>query len=163
MQKKYSSWCTENSLTLHGSAAISIPHGAFTERSLPISGSIENDTVPWAEFYQALVAKLGTAKRSQMIFAEHINQSPSNLQNWRKRGSVPLSAMAEIDGLVLEKVDFGIVSGMHKNKVYKRVQELKDEGFTNRETSEILSHEFSRKITINAVKGIRRRSKTVPE
>lgn len=116
-----------------------------------------SDGVPWKEFIERLTAQLGTERRAQTIFSEQTKYTLSSLQHWRKRDCVPQYVVDDIKTIKPEDCDFQTFRGFHKKKFADRLVELSAQRKTLKEMSTILSKEFNRKVTENAIKGARYR------
>jgi hypothetical protein len=111
----------------------------------------------WKTFIDKLAEHLGTARRSQTIFCEQTKYTQSSLQHWRKKDQVPLYVFSEIQTIKKDECDFTNFRGFHKKKFSDRLVELSAQKKSLREMATILSGEFNRKVTENAVKGARYR------
>lgn len=115
------------------------------------------DSVPWKTFVEKLTEHLGTSRRAQTIFCEQTKYTQSSLQHWRKRDQVPHYVHAEIDTIKKDECDFTNFRGFHKKRFADRLVELSAQKKSLKEMATILSSEFNRKVTENAVKGARYR------
>jgi hypothetical protein len=116
-----------------------------------------SDGVSWGSFITKLSEHLGTERRAQTIFCEQTKYTLSSLQHYRKKDCVPHYVVAEIDNIKKEECDFVAFRGFHKKKFADRLVELSAQKKSLKEMADILSKEFNRKVTENAVKGARYR------
>lgn len=116
-----------------------------------------SQNVAWNVFFELLTSHLGAERRAQTIFCEQTKYSLSNLQHWRKRNEVPSYVVQDIKAIKVEDCDFTNFRGFHKKQFTDRLIELSAGTKSLRDISLLLSDEFNRKVTENAVKGARYR------
>lgn len=118
---------------------------------------MDEGKIDWGTFSKRVRERFG-GSRPLSSFIELTDYDQSLLSMWRNRGWVSEEVMEQVEAVDPTKADTKRFKGYHSAAFYRRVVELSNEGGrTIKEMAEVLSEEFDRKITTNAVKAARYR------
>jgi hypothetical protein len=109
-----------------------------------------NGFCSYNEFFSLLVAHLGTNKRALTTFVDNTPYTEALVQQWRRRGTVPLDALSHIDQLPIGTTTvYQKLSQAHKD----RIDQLVIDGKSDSEITDIMNAEQSdRMFNVNMVK-----------